>query len=88
MLSIIISVIVVALFAANDYFRNQKTFDISKSWAKYAVGLASGFLYSWLTSLSFFKYIEIAGVVAITILFAGNLISTVWGWVTGIFKKK
>lgn len=83
---ILISIAVVFIWIVKDRFTVGSSFDISKTWPKYAGALLAGLLYIFLKGWNVFQYVIIISVVVLV----GTSFDTImkfFTWLVSKFKK-
>jgi len=77
------SVLAAFAWVVKDCIQAKSITPIVTNWEKYAGCLVCALLYGYLSSLTFFRYISILGVVAL----AGNSFSTIKTFVLWVYSK-
>lgn len=86
----LIGLIAVLLLMLYDYLHDKVSWSLKTTWPKYVVALVAAWFYGILQTITFFQYVQEAGVVILAGLFAALIfkwLSTAWVWVKNIVKR-
>lgn len=87
----IVALIAVLLFMLYDYLHDKADWSLKTYGLKYVICLAAAWFYATLQKITFFQYLQVAGVIVLAGMFGAVImkwLSQVWTWIKTLTTKK